>query len=285
MFTPALQTRMSTLPWRARIAFAARSTASRSVTSTASTSASPPARSIRRRVSSSASARRPDATTRAPALPSSAAAAWPMPLPPPVTQAIFPARLMLVRRAYDDGSGELVVPALLALVEGDPEEAEAHREHRNQVGEIPADQLAGGRRPERVGIDDLGRQQHLSRRRAAVAPEQDRRDRGQHALEQDVRPQGFALRLQLQVPRAEYRKQDDDDHHADDHGVDEKRAEPQPESGVLGVARQRVGHGPADGSPSPTREATARQKARERPAGLRQLAGASDGSGSTFTQG
>jgi len=46
----------------------------------------------------------------------STAAAWPMPLPPPVTHAILPARLMrgLVGRTYHDGPGELVVPPLLA---------------------------------------------------------------------------------------------------------------------------------------------------------------------------
>src|SRR5690242_19296342 len=90
MLTPAQLTRTSTRPWRERIAFAASSTASRSATSTASASAWPPARSMRSWVSASAVARRPDTTTFAPALASSTAAACPMPLPPPVTQAIFP---------------------------------------------------------------------------------------------------------------------------------------------------------------------------------------------------
>jgi len=129
MLTPAQLTRISTRPWRWRIARADSSTASRSVTSTASASAWPPKRPIRSWVSASAVARRPVTTTFAPARAISTAAAWPMPLPPPVTHAILPARLMrgLVGRTYHDGPGELVVPPLLALVEGDPQESEARR--------------------------------------------------------------------------------------------------------------------------------------------------------------
>src|SRR5437879_7496212 len=71
-------------------------------------------------------------------------------------------------------SGELVVPALLALVEGDPEKTQEYRDHRNEVGEVATDQLSHGRWPVRVGVDDSRRDEHLPRRRAPVAPEEDR---------------------------------------------------------------------------------------------------------------
>src|SRR5260221_5544529 len=85
-------------------------------------------------VSASELARRPVTTTFAPALAISTAAACPMPLPPPVTQAIFPASAIggsVLRAADHDRLREPVVPALLALVPGDPDED--HQRHANQA--------------------------------------------------------------------------------------------------------------------------------------------------------
>src|SRR2546429_9549061 len=100
--------------------------ASLSEVSTASASPLPRASLISAAVSESASARLPDTTTVAPALASSTAEACPMPLPPPVTQAIFPLNVPIARPAGSDvlvlrhhGSGQLDVPALRAVVASD----------------------------------------------------------------------------------------------------------------------------------------------------------------------
>src|SRR5712691_5503037 len=84
-----------------------------------------------------------------------------------------------------DRSRELVMPALLALVEGDPDEPE-HEDRRHEVGEVAPDQLARRRGAEGRGVDDFGGHEHLSRGRAAEAPEKNRRHRGQHDLHKDV---------------------------------------------------------------------------------------------------
>src|SRR5262245_48275144 len=47
--------------------------------------------------------------------------------------------------ADDDGIRELVVPALLARIECDPDQPETQRDHRDIVGEIAADALADRR--------------------------------------------------------------------------------------------------------------------------------------------
>src|SRR6185436_19069117 len=44
--------------------------------------------------------------------------------------------------ADDDGSRDLVVPALLPRIERDPDEAEAERNRRDEVAEVADDRLA-----------------------------------------------------------------------------------------------------------------------------------------------
>src|SRR5712672_3897253 len=83
------------------------------------------------------------------------------------------------------GSGELVVPALLALVDGDPDESK-HEDAGNDIGEVTADQLSRGRRPECLRIHYLGRYQHLPGGRAAVAPEDDHRQRREQPLHEQI---------------------------------------------------------------------------------------------------
>src|SRR5882724_5623457 len=134
MLTPAQLTRMSTRPWRERIARAESSTASRSVTSTGSASACPPARSMRSCVSASAVARRPVTTTFAPPFASSIAAAWPMPLPPPVTQAIFPASPLMRDRRLAAIGKSLVLRGLQDRRQGRVERG-ADRAHELPFGE------------------------------------------------------------------------------------------------------------------------------------------------------
>src|SRR5690349_7707942 len=144
MLTPAQLTRTSTRPWRERLAFAASSTASRSAMSTASASAWPPAWSMRSWVSASAVARRPDTTTFAPALASSTAAACPMPLPPPVTQAIFPLSAPMLVRFF--AAGENSCQGLGSLQD--------RRQGRVEHGADRAQQLAFGKRESIIGHHD-----------------------------------------------------------------------------------------------------------------------------------
>src|SRR2546423_6860179 len=82
------------------------------------------------------------------------------------------AGLVVVPVLDHHGSGELVVPALLASVESDPDETE-HENARNDIGEIAADQLSRRRRPQCLRVHYLGRDQHLPGGRSAVAPEDD----------------------------------------------------------------------------------------------------------------
>src|SRR6185295_7761248 len=100
-----------------------------------------------------------------------------MPLPPPVTQAIFPAIAIrsVVRVPDYDRPGNLVVPALLAPVEGDPEESEKRREARYKVSEEAPDELACGRPLQTFGGDYPRLDRHFPGRGAAEAPEQYRR--------------------------------------------------------------------------------------------------------------
>src|SRR5919106_3913781 len=92
LLMPALFTRMSTRPWRLRIACAARATSFWSATS--SEIASPlPAALISFSAFLRVSALRPEITTCAPACASSMPPASPMPEPPPVIQATLPWRL------------------------------------------------------------------------------------------------------------------------------------------------------------------------------------------------
>src|SRR2546425_6815420 len=77
---------------------------------------------------------------------------------------------------YDDGSGKLVVPALLALVESDPKKSQAQGNERNEIGEEAPNQLPRGGLTEIARLDNPCLEQHFSRRRAAEPPEHDRRD-------------------------------------------------------------------------------------------------------------
>src|SRR5262245_4637417 len=85
-------------------------------------------------------------------------------------QPMFPPFLS-VERAHHDGSRDLVVPALLAFVEGDPEEAYASRKDRDEIRQVAPDQPAGGRLRQGVGGDDLCTDKHLSRGGPAETPE------------------------------------------------------------------------------------------------------------------
>src|SRR6266581_3892724 len=190
--------------------------------------------------------------------------------------------------AYDDGTGKLVVPALLALVESDPQEPQTRRNERNEVSEEASHQLPSGGPAEVARLDDLHLGEHFSRRRAAQAPEQDRRD-SKSNLHPDVeqggnRRVGTAEDLQYSrqvrdriargsqqggefggepaeiaapVERDHQRKKHD---HEDQH-VDEEGQQALPEADVLRLARCHVvGHGHplrAHGSPTFVAEATA----------------------------
>src|SRR5712691_5414291 len=264
---PAQLTRISMRPCRARIAAEARTTACLSLVSTASASALPPACLISASVSASAAARRPETTTVAPALASSTAAPWPMPLPPPVTQAIFPDNAPIVQPvgsvvlAVDHhGSGELVVPALLAPVESDPDEPE-HENAGNDIGKIAADQLSRGRRPQRLRVNYLGRDQHLPGGRPAVAPEDDHRQRREQPLHEQIEHQGLPLGGEPHVLHAVDRERNHSDKDDKDQAIDDRGENPHPEAHVSRLARCRhvVGHGHplrVHGSPTFVTEAT-----------------------------
>src|SRR6267378_165035 len=189
--------------------------------------------------------------------------------------------------ANNDGTSELVVPALLALVEGDPKESQACRNERNEVSEEAPRQLPGGGLSEVARLDDLCLGQHFSRRCAAEAPEQDRRD-NQSNLHPDVeqggnRGVGTAEDLQYSrqvcdrisrrgrqggefgaeppeiaspVERNHQRKQHDNE----DQHVDEESKQPRPETHVSRLARHHGfshGHPLWHGSPTFVTEATA----------------------------
>src|SRR5882672_867786 len=264
---PAQLTRMSMRPCRARIAADARTTACLSLVSTASTSPLPPACLISASVSASAGTRRPETTTVAPALASSTAAPWPIPLPPPVTQAIFPDNEPIARPAGSvvpvldhHGSGELVVPALLAPVEGDPDEPE-HENAGNDIGKIAADQLSRGRRPQCLRVHYLGRDQHLPGGRSAVAPEDDHRQRREQPLHEQIEHQGFPLGGEPHVLHSVDRERNQSDKDDKDQAIDDRGEDPHPEAHVSRLARCHhvVGHGHplrVHGSPTFVTEAT-----------------------------
>src|SRR5512140_2936313 len=67
--------------------------------------------------------------------------------------------------ADDCRVGQLVVPALLAAVERDPQETEPERKHRDEVGEKTSYELGRRGRPAGADIDDPEREHHLPRRR------------------------------------------------------------------------------------------------------------------------
>ena len=92
---PALFTRIS-IPFLSLPTPLNRSaTSSGQVTSQVNDSPEPPADRTSSTVSSRASRRRPQTTTRAPSLPSVSAIARPIPEPPPVTTATFPSKLIV----------------------------------------------------------------------------------------------------------------------------------------------------------------------------------------------
>ena len=57
-------------------------------------------------------------------------------------------------RSHDDGAGKLVMPALLARIESDPDDARNEWNDRNVVGEVAPDELPRARLFARFGIDD-----------------------------------------------------------------------------------------------------------------------------------
>src|SRR5690349_8889518 len=77
----------------------------------------------------------------------------------------------LARVVYDDRPCNLVVPALLAPVEGDPQESETRRNARDEVREEAPNEPARGWLRQAVGGDDFRLHQHLPRRGPAEAPE------------------------------------------------------------------------------------------------------------------
>src|SRR6185503_18989226 len=83
--------------------------------------------------------------------------------------------ISLVFRVDHDGSGDLIVPALLPAVDRDPQEAEVERERGHEVADEPQREAQQARRPAAGRIDDPYAERDLSRRSAAVAPEADHR--------------------------------------------------------------------------------------------------------------
>src|SRR5690349_21882095 len=71
-----------------------------------------------------------------------------------------------------DGSRELVVPALLALVEGDPEKSEECRNDGNEVRQKAPGQPRGRRLAQPVGGDDPRLDQHFPGRSTAETPKE-----------------------------------------------------------------------------------------------------------------
>src|SRR5919109_5387209 len=82
---------------------------------------------------------------------------------------------VLILRVDDDGPRDLIVPALLAAVDSDPQESEVQRKCREEVREQPHDKAQGARRAAIFRVDDLQSQRDLARRRAAIPPEADHR--------------------------------------------------------------------------------------------------------------
>src|ERR1700683_4294884 len=79
---------------------------------------------------------------------------------------------------HHDGVRQLVVPALLARIDADPDEPQAHRKERNVVGEIATDELPGRRLHAGVGINDARANGHLAGRCLPRGPEDDDRKGG-----------------------------------------------------------------------------------------------------------
>src|SRR5688572_8843137 len=78
---------------------------------------------------------------------------------------------VLVFGVDDDGAGDLIVPALLATIHRDPEEAEVQRQRRDEIAEEAHHQPPGGRTSAGLRIHHLQRERRLPRRGAAIAPE------------------------------------------------------------------------------------------------------------------
>ena len=74
-------------------------------------------------------------------------------------------------RPHDDGARELVMPALFTRIEGDPDDAEHQRQHRNVVAEVPNDELPGAGLAAGLGVDDPCRNRNLAGGGLAVGPE------------------------------------------------------------------------------------------------------------------
>ncbi len=88
--------------------------------------------------------------------------------------------------SHDDGASQLVVPALLARIERDPDDAQHQRQYRHVVAEVADDELPGAGLAARLGIDDPRRDRDLAGRRLPVDPEKDDRNRGQQPVDQEI---------------------------------------------------------------------------------------------------
>ena len=140
----------------------------------------------------------------------------------------------LLSRPHHERTRQLVVPALLARVEGDPDEAEQQHNRRNVVREVAPDHLPGGWLAKRLRIHNFRTDRHLAGRRLAVDPEKDDGDCRQHAVDQDV---GRAVQpqrgLQIGSNAENARDRHQDDYHQD--RINDRRADAGPEADVYGL--------------------------------------------------
>src|ERR1700704_3173323 len=148
---------------------------------------------------------------------------------------VIPTSPLVVLAIDDDGSADLVVPALLATVEGGPDEPDRTAEGGDDPADVAEDRLAD---PDRLqgclvrhpDVDDS----HARRR--ALAPEEDEVEEARTEAEPLV---ALSHRLDLGLvlgcdrrAAAEHEQEDDRARDADDQAVDEVGEEPDPEAGV-----------------------------------------------------
>src|SRR6266403_195531 len=131
------------------------------------------------------------------------------------------------------GACNLIVPALLAPVEGDPHEAQTQRQCRYDVAEKPYHQAPAGRRAAGFGIHDLRSECDLAGCGALVAPEQQRPRRDDEAGRR-IQVARHVEREILGAERHDDERAVHDEHH---HPVDQERSQALPEAYV---ARHRA---------------------------------------------
>lgn len=130
-------------------------------------------------------------------------------------------------------AGQFVVPALLARIERDPEDAKAQGQHRNEVAQISANGLAGADGFSGARIHHMGGYNHFPRSGLLVEPEQDDGDKGQHPRNQEIRrPGDQGIGISKIAPAVDGEQKRKGNQKLDD-AVDERSADARPEADVL----------------------------------------------------